>query len=377
MTVDYPSSVSNKAWCLIESDPAIFNAMMQEYGVKNLKVEEVWDLNMLPDTPVHGLIFASKYKEDLLPEHPEEPDEGAEKVIFSCQVVLNVCATLALLGILLNCNDDVDIGNYLRHFKHFTKDFDPCLRGLAVGNSDMLRNTHNTFASNQVRAENALPRMKEAPKKRGRLKKDARQWVNEDMYHFVSYVPIEGYLWELDGMKKYPVRLGPCAADNWLDVAKPLLQKKMIPQNEDESIDFSLMAIVTDSTAKLRQRYEFNSLYISKIDELLDELHPPWRDNTQDNLGKKRTHDEMEYDKDALEDILKEDIRQITVEGLRKRRCTLDEENKVAQAQLRDSELQKEHEEMENARRKADYFPFIKALFKKLDEKNILTKLIQ
>ena len=30
----------------------------------------------------------------------------------------------------------------------------------------------------------------------------------EEMFHFIAYVPVNGVLWELDGLRRQPVRLG-------------------------------------------------------------------------------------------------------------------------------------------------------------------------
>jgi len=44
---------------------------------------------------------------------------------------------------------------------------------------------------------------------------------SEDAYHFVVYVPVNGALYELDGLKPHAVRHGPVPeGDGWLDVAR-------------------------------------------------------------------------------------------------------------------------------------------------------------
>ena len=48
------------------------------------------------------------------------------------------------------------------------------------------------------------------------------------MFHFVSYVPIDGRLYELDGLKDGPIDLGPCSVGKqWVQAAKPIIQKRI------------------------------------------------------------------------------------------------------------------------------------------------------
>lgn len=49
------------------------------------------------------------------------------------------------------------------------------------------------------------------------------------MFHFVGYIPYEGRLYELDGLKNGPIDLGPVGPgeQDWLDVVRPIIEKRM------------------------------------------------------------------------------------------------------------------------------------------------------
>lgn len=50
----------------------------------------------------------------------------------------------------------------------------------------------------------------------------------DDLYHFVGYVPIDGRLYELDGLKSGPIDLGAIPPDSdWLDVVRPIIDKRI------------------------------------------------------------------------------------------------------------------------------------------------------
>lgn len=41
---------------------------------------------------------------------------------------------------------EIDLGDNLRAFKEFTRDFSPALRGDAIANFDFVKSIHNSFA---------------------------------------------------------------------------------------------------------------------------------------------------------------------------------------------------------------------------------------
>lgn len=69
-----------------------------------------------------------------------------EDLYFPKQVIINACATQAILSILLNIDDKLEIGNDLMDLKNFTKLMDPYLKGLSISNCEKIRIEHNKFA---------------------------------------------------------------------------------------------------------------------------------------------------------------------------------------------------------------------------------------
>ena len=65
----------------------------------------------------------------------------------------------------------------------------------------------NADLSLSSRAEASLKRTKRA---KGKKKKGAVR--NDTGYHFIAYVPVNGHVWELDGLKSRPTKLGKATA---------------------------------------------------------------------------------------------------------------------------------------------------------------------
>ena len=58
-----------------------------------------------------------------------------------------------------------------------------------------------------------------------------------EAFHFVSYVPINNRLYELDGLRKYPIDHGPIPdPDNWTEKLREVITERLgIPQGDIRS----------------------------------------------------------------------------------------------------------------------------------------------
>ncbi|XP_042910819.1 ubiquitin carboxyl-terminal hydrolase isozyme L5 [Parasteatoda tepidariorum] len=267
--------MSNPAgeWCLIESDPGVFTELIKGFGVKGVQVEELYSLDAESFEnikPVHGLIFLFKWFQGDEPSGSVVQDNRLEKIFFAKQVINNACATQAILSVLLNCcHPDVSLGNTLSSFKDFCQTFDATMKGLTLSNSDVIREVHNSFARQQM------------------FEFDARQPnKDDDVFHFIGYVPIENRLYELDGLKDGPIDLGPISGD-WLDTVRPVIEKRIQKYNEGE-IHFNLMAIISDRKMLYQKRLEELSSGGMEVDETLDEVNKIHMLIAEEELKQKR-----------------------------------------------------------------------------------------
>lgn len=112
----------------------------------------------------------------------------------------------------MNCrHSDLKLGNTLTELRDFCQNFDANMKGLTLSNSEKIRTVHNSFARQTIFEFGPSPNAK-----------------SDDVFHFVSYVPIDGRLYELDGLKPGPIDLGTVPADmEWTDVVKPIIEKRI------------------------------------------------------------------------------------------------------------------------------------------------------
>lgn len=235
-------------WCTVESEPAVFSELIERLGAQGLDVEEVYDLDpaSLADLGhIHGFIFLFKWTAPSATKQSSTATEYAAQsndIFFASQVVQNACATQAILSILLNING-VQIGTELEAFKEFTRDFDPEMKGIALGEHELIRQIHNSFGR---------PEALYLDEERARQDDEG----GEDPFHFVSILPVNGQVLEFDGLQSGPVVLGP-ASENWQTVALQTINSRIQEMSAGGSeIRFNLMAVIDDRSTTLHSQLE-------------------------------------------------------------------------------------------------------------------------
>jgi ubiquitin carboxyl-terminal hydrolase L5 len=193
-------------------------------------------------SPVYGVIFLFKYPTGEKPNSDGTPKDGqydysaAENLFFAAQTIQNACGTQALLSVLLNKDGEIDVGTQLREFKEFTAGFPAEFRGEALSNSELIRDVHNSFAKSSPFVDETQRMATE----------------DDDVYHFIAYTPINGILYELDGLQPAPIAHGASTFEEFPEKVIPVLQRRIerYPANE---IRFNLLAMVRDLRVRARE----------------------------------------------------------------------------------------------------------------------------
>ena len=344
----------------------VFTELIANIGVPGLQVEELYSmdessLNSLGT--IHGFIFLFKY--DSRVERAGVVEDASESgLFFAQQVINNACATQALISILLNV-PSLDLGPILSNYAEFATFMDPETRGLALSNQETIRTIHNSFA----RPEPFI--FESAPAEDG-----------DEVYHFVSYIPHAGSLYELDGLQPGPINHGPWdASESWLDKARQTITQRIVAYSSSE-IRFNLMAIVRDrrhiaAEALIPKKTTLSAALQAADNELLqglgldretlqgsasvsDDLLGILPDNRGEELRVVNNGEPLADDPDVLTALL----------------LVLPSEIAELEAQIAMEASKAERWRLDNIRRRHNYIPFAMAMLSALGQKAALSPMI-
>ena len=323
-------------WCTIESDPGVFTELIKNLGVKGVQVEEILDMDILEsgNEPVYGLIFLFKYMKNS-GYSPNVLEYYDKDLFFAKQVIENACATQAILGILMNNSDKLDIGPTLNELKTFTRDMDPAMKGESISNSEKIKIEHNKFAR---------------PEPFVFTKEVAED--GDDVFHFVSYIHFKNAIYEIDGLREGPILIQKDVNfDEWIKKVKPSLQNRIALYSNNE-IKFNLLAVVPDRKEKaIKDNEELNEKK-NYIEELIK------GGNKKDD---KKFEEFNKMSNEQLQDVAS-NFKLLINDN---------------EATIKEEELKRQKYKRENERRQHNYIPFIFELLKIMGEKGVLEKVYQ
>ncbi|CAB4439779.1 unnamed protein product [Rhizophagus irregularis] len=362
-------------WVKLQSEPKLFTALMYDLGVRGAQATEVFVLDDTLDFDdlgeIYGFVFLFRMMGDVKNLYKDEeytPVENPSNVYFANQVIDNACATLAMLNIALN-NPQMELGDDLKEFKEFTKEFSPPMKGFAITNHPAFRLIHNSMARHPEEAlvvEEAIG------------KSNSAEDEPAEAYHYIAYVPVDGEVWQLDGLYPHPVSVGKYTdKKKWYDAAREVMRTRTQGFYK-EQVNFVLLAITKDQLGRRKERVK-ECLYLNRIVEArLNELNREWRaaivdEPTIDEIlttdeeekineqdGIKKEIEEFDSNRDNINKLVQ--LRTKWVDEIRLLQKSIERENKLKQ--------------MEKTRQTFDYGPFIREYVSILHERGELKELL-
>ncbi|KAE8148812.1 ubiquitin carboxyl-terminal hydrolase [Aspergillus avenaceus] len=375
-------------FCELESEPALFNAMLREFGVKGVKVQEVISLEeemmAFLNKPVYGLIFLFRWRED----DPEKQEASCpEELWFANQTVSNSCASVALLNIVNNI-DGIQLGENLQRFKDFTMPFTPALRGDAISNFEFIKRIHNSFARKMDMLNSDLQLRHEATSRRSRSTKNIKDEREVDAgFHFIAFVPALGKVWKFDGLERQPQALGLCrVGEDWLERVKPDLITRMSEYEEDQ-IEFSILGLVRDPLCDLVGKLAANVKSLEVLNQhvvaqelggartelrLTDSIFESTILGPEGSYGLTRE----QIDRAITPPGLEGQHKRVSMQELSEQQQKLSNEQLELRAAIRDEQQSQWADDDYAARRRYDYGPAVRMWVKLLARKRIIESLL-
>lgn len=240
--------MSDSGWNTIDSDAGVFSELVEKLGVENIEINDLFSIDsdsLKQLKPIYGIIFLFKYSKldrDFATKNQPilgkyDSDYLNHDIFFANQTIENACATQAVLNILFNLeeNEGIQLGEELNNFKSFVMGFDSEMIGETISNSDLIRSVHNSFLiPHSFIDENKNPRNKSNDDK------------NDGLFHFVGYMMKNNKIYELDGLKQYPIiHDEDCKnQDEFIEKLPKIIHERI--QKYGDELRFSLLAITNN-----------------------------------------------------------------------------------------------------------------------------------
>lgn len=237
----------------------MFTELIEKLDVKDVQIDDLYSIDtesLLSLAPVYGVIFLFKYgKVDReYAQNGNKPLDGEydvdyqdKGIFFANQTIKNACATQAVLNTLLNVKG-IELGEELLNFKSFVTGFDGEMIGETISNSELIRTVHNSFSSPSLIVDENKP---EPP--------PDYDDSNDGLFHFIGYVNINNQIYELDGLKKYPIKHDKLESEDEFLFKLPDVLRRRIEKYGNE-VRFSLLGITNNKISYAKETNDDNLL---------------------------------------------------------------------------------------------------------------------
>ncbi|KAI8320408.1 peptidase C12, ubiquitin carboxyl-terminal hydrolase 1 [Martensiomyces pterosporus] len=224
-----PTTPGDIKWIPLESNPEVINAMLSKLGVDpTFGFSDVWGLDdellSMVVQPVKAIVFlfplTPKYEAERKEEIASSSHRVSPSVWFMRQTIGNACGTMAVIHSLANNQGDIQVGGYLGKFLSRVADMTPEQRAEVLEGDAVIAGAHLESAS---AGQTAAPQPEE-----------------DVELHFISFVSVDGDLYELDGRQPAPFNHGP-STDLLKDAARVI--KKRIQSFEGGTQEFTVLSL--------------------------------------------------------------------------------------------------------------------------------------
>ena len=131
-----------------------------------------------------------------------------------------------------------------------------------------------------------------------------------EAFHFVSFVPINGHLFELDGLKPFPMDHGTWDTnEDWTDKFRRVITNRIDISNGEQDIRFNLMAVVPDRRISISHKLKILRRNKEIVEEALDKLV----NGTNGEMLVKEEHEVMpiKCSSDPADDVEVKDVSKV------------------------------------------------------------------
>jgi ubiquitin carboxyl-terminal hydrolase L3 len=165
-----------------------------------------------------------KFKAEERAEIEKSGQTISPKVFYMKQLIGNACGTVAVMHALGNNQSVLAPGadTIIARFWEQTKSMDHMARGQALADSHELASAHHVVA------------------KEGQT--DAPEADANVNYHFISFVQVDGSIYELDGGKQFPINHGPSSADTFIADAVKVIKTNFV-EKLGQDFNFSVVTL--------------------------------------------------------------------------------------------------------------------------------------